>query len=74
MSFRKLRGVQLTEEQQGLVRYMCLNEEYLPVRMREKIQRLCDTVGGSYQAKHYGHRHGSLYQREHALQAAERIL
>ena len=48
MSFRKLRGVKLTEEQQGLVRYICLNEEYLPVRMREKIQRLCDAVGGAY--------------------------
>ena len=48
MGFRKLQGVQLTEEKQGFIRYMCLNEESLPTRMREKIRRHCDTVGGAY--------------------------
>ena len=50
VGFKKLRGVGLTEEQQGLVRFVCLNQAGQPRRVREKIQRLCDTCGGAYSA------------------------
>lgn len=50
MSFRKLRGVDLPEEKQGLVRYVCLNCDSQPKRIQEKIQRLCDDAGGAYSA------------------------
>ena len=50
MGFKKLRGVALPEEQQGLVRYTCLNSDSQPKRTQEKIQRLCDDVGGAYSA------------------------
>ncbi len=50
MSFRKLRGVDLPEEKQGLVRYICLNCDSQPKRIQEKIQRLCDDAGGAYSA------------------------
>lgn len=50
VSFRKLQGVELPEKQQGLIRYICLNEEYQPKRVREKIQRLCEECGGAYSA------------------------
>lgn len=50
MSFRKLQGVELPEEQQGLIRYTCLNVDRQSKRTREKIQRLCDDVGGAYSA------------------------
>jgi len=48
MGFRKLCGVALPEEKQGLIRYTCLNEASQPKRVRDKIQRLCDAVGGEY--------------------------
>ena len=50
MGFKKLRGVELPEEQQGLIRYTCLNVDRQPKKTREKIQRLCDDVGGAYSA------------------------
>lgn len=48
MSFRKLRGVRLPEEKQGLIRYTCLNYGEQPKWKREKIQRLCDACGGEH--------------------------
>ena len=48
MSFRKLRGVRLPEEKQGLIRYTCLNYKSQPDRMRKKIERLCEECGGDY--------------------------
>ena len=50
MGFKQLRGVELPEEQQGLIRYTCLNVATRPKRTQEKIQRLCDDVGGAYRA------------------------
>ena len=50
MSFRKLQGVRLPEEKQGLVYFICQSEKSQPKKIREKIQRLCDEVGGSYSA------------------------
>ena len=48
MSFRKLRGVRLPEEKQGLIRYTCLNYGVQPKWVKEKIQRLCRVCGGEY--------------------------
>lgn len=48
MSFRKLRGVNLSEEKQGLIRYTCLNYESMPEWMQRKITCLCDECGGEY--------------------------
>lgn len=48
MSFRRLRGVRLTEEKQGLIRYTCLNYDSRPKWEKEKIKRLCDECGGEY--------------------------
>lgn len=48
MSFKKLRGVRLPEEKQGLIRYTCLNFESLPEWMQKKIARLCDECGGEH--------------------------
>ena len=50
VGFKKLRGVDLPEEKQGLVRYICLNCDSQPKRIQDKIQRLCDDVGGAYSA------------------------
>ena len=50
VGFKKLRGVDLPEEKQGLVRYICLNCDSQPKRTQDKIQRLCDDVGGAYSA------------------------
>jgi DNA-binding phage protein len=50
MSFKKLRGVHLPEEKQGLVRFSCLNYATQPKQTKEKIQRLCDECGGAYSA------------------------
>lgn len=48
MSFRRLRGVRLSEEKQGLIRYTCLNYASRPKWEQEKIQRLCEEHGGQY--------------------------
>ena len=48
MSFRRLRGVRLSEEKQGLIRYTCLNYASRPKWEQEKIRRLCDEHGGQY--------------------------
>lgn len=48
MGFRKLRGVRLPEEKQGLIRYTCLDYATQPDWMKRKISRLCDQYGGEY--------------------------
>ena len=49
MSFKKLRGVRLPEEKQGLIRYTCLNYANANKQTREKIERLCQMCGGEHQ-------------------------
>lgn len=49
MGFKKLRGVRLPEEKQGLIRYTCLNYAAADRRTREKIERLCQKCGGEYE-------------------------
>ena len=48
MGFRKLRGVRLPEEKQGLIRYICLNYADQPEWMKRKIERLCREHGGEH--------------------------
>lgn len=48
MSFKKLRGVRLPEEKQGLIRYTCLNYANANKGTREKIERLCKNCGGEH--------------------------
>lgn len=50
MSFRKLRGVNIPEERQGLIRYTCLTINEQPKWKQEKIRRLCEEHGGLYSA------------------------
>ena len=48
MSFRRLRGVRLPEEEQGFIRYTCLTYSRQPKKIQLKIERLCDICGGEY--------------------------
>lgn len=48
MAFRKLRGVPLPKEKQGLIYYTCLNFDSAPEYTRRKILRLCGVAGGEY--------------------------
>lgn len=48
MGFKKLRGVRLSEEKQGAVRFVCLTYADQPKQIQEKITRLCDKYGGAY--------------------------
>lgn len=50
MGFKKLRGVDLPEERQGLIRYTCLTYRDQNERMQKKIDRLCEECGGFYGA------------------------
>lgn len=49
MGFKKLRGIDLPEEQQGLIRYTCLNWRTQPVWVQEKIRYICEQCAGAYQ-------------------------
>ena len=49
MGFKKLRGIALPEEQQGLLRYTCLNWRTQPVWVQEKIRYICEQCAGAYQ-------------------------
>lgn len=48
MAFRKSRGIKLTEEWQGLIRFTCLTFDDQPEEVREKILELCRECGGEY--------------------------
>ena len=50
MGFKKLRGVSLPEEKQGLIRYTCLNYRDQSAHIQKKIRRLCSEHGGLYGA------------------------
>lgn len=50
MGFKKLAGVPLSEEKQGLIRYTCLTYAEQPPRVQRKIQRLCIICAGAYSA------------------------
>ncbi len=44
--FKKLRGVNLPEEKQGLIYYICVNYADMPFVVQQKIDQLCLRVGG----------------------------
>ena len=50
MGFKKLRGVRLSRNRQGFIRYACLTYDEQPKRMQNKIDRLLRQCGGSYSA------------------------
>lgn len=50
MGFKKLRGVDLPEERQGLIRYTCLTYRDQNTATQNKIKRLCQEHGGLYGA------------------------
>lgn len=50
MGFKKLSGVPLSEERQGLIRYTCLTYNEQPPRVQRKIQRLCASCAGAHSA------------------------
>lgn len=50
MGFKKLRGLSLPEEKQGLIRYTCLTHLCQPRYVRDKIDRLCASCGGEHSA------------------------
>lgn len=45
---RKLRGVRVSRNRQGFIRYACLTYDEQPKGMRNKIDRLLYECGGSY--------------------------
>lgn len=50
MGFKKIRGISLPEEKQGLIRYTCLTYREQPAHIQRKIRRLCQEQGGQYSA------------------------
>ena len=49
MIFRKLRGVNLTYREQGLIWFTCVNYDKQPKAVKEKINRLCKLYGGEHE-------------------------
>ena len=49
MIFRKLRGVNLTYREQGMIWFTCVNYDKQPQRVKDKIKRLCRECGGEYE-------------------------
>lgn len=49
MSFRKLRGVNRTHREQGLIYFTCINYDKQPKEIQEKIRRLCKECGGEHE-------------------------
>ncbi len=46
--FKKMRGCKLSYNQQGLIRFICLNYYDLPQDVQHKINDLCLKCGGEY--------------------------
>ena len=46
MAFKKLRGVRVSRNMQGFIRFTCLTYDQQPKRMRNKIDRLLRECGG----------------------------
>lgn len=51
-SFKKMRGIKLTYDEQGLIYFICRNIRKQPQRVQDKILSLCVDVAGAeyYQA------------------------
>lgn len=50
MAFKKLRGVNVSRNRQGFIRFTCLTYDEQPKKMRDKIDRLLRQCGGPYDA------------------------
>ena len=50
MGFKKIRGLAMSEERQGLIRYTCLTYRDQPAHTQNKIRRLCNEAGGAHAA------------------------
>lgn len=50
MGFKKLRGVNVSSNRQGFIRFACLTYAEQPKKMRDKIDRLLRQCGGPYDA------------------------
>lgn len=50
MGFKKLRGVNVSRNRQGFIRFACLTYAEQPKKMRDKIDRLLRQCGGPYAA------------------------
>lgn len=48
MRFKKLRGIRLSYEEQGLIYFLCSNFKNLTKKEQQKITDLCQEVGGAY--------------------------
>lgn len=44
--FRVLRGVRVAPDRQGLLYFICRNYREQPPRVRRKIDRMCQRIGG----------------------------
>lgn len=44
--FRKYRGIKISEEEQGIIFYTCLQFYRLPEKKKQKIERLCRECAG----------------------------
>lgn len=49
MTFKKLRGVNLSYREQGYLYFICMNYDKQPKEIKEKIKRLCKQCGGQYE-------------------------
>ena len=47
-TFRRLRSVRKSYNEQGLIYFLCQNYRWQPQRVQQKIDRLCESAGGEY--------------------------
>ncbi len=48
MAFKKKREIHLSYEAQGLIYFLCLNNEILPRTVQKKFDTIIEDVGGVY--------------------------
>lgn len=46
-TFKKMRGIRLTYDEQGLVYFTCRNIKKQPQKVRDRILNLCLEIGGA---------------------------
>lgn len=46
--FRKKRGINLSYPMQGFICFSCLTYDAQPKSVKDKINKLCDDIGGAY--------------------------
>lgn len=43
--FKKRRGIKLSYDEQGLIHFICVNFDKMPVEIKYKILQLCEEIG-----------------------------